>query len=84
MGETCGLKLIYKTKSIPDVCKLCGDMAKKQRRYDKMYWNVKRWEGEGNRRATIERTNGEMLELQRQIKGMSDEHAYKLRNLGQG
>ncbi|KAF4993208.1 hypothetical protein FDECE_13486 [Fusarium decemcellulare] len=52
MGETCGLKLVYETETEPDVCKLCHDTEKKQRRYDKMYRDVQRWQREGNRSAT--------------------------------
>ena len=33
MGETCGLKLVYETRVESDVCKLCHDTEKKQRRY---------------------------------------------------
>ncbi|KAJ6438819.1 FAD binding domain-containing protein [Purpureocillium lavendulum] len=58
MGETCGLKLVYETRVEADVCKLCHDTEKKQRRYDKMYRDVQRWQREGNRSATIERTCG--------------------------
>ncbi|KPA42348.1 hypothetical protein FLAG1_04776 [Fusarium langsethiae] len=58
MGETCGLKLVYETKDERDACKLCHDIEKKQRRYDKMWRDVQRWQREGNRNATIERTCG--------------------------
>ncbi|KAM3442850.1 hypothetical protein NHJ13734_002174 [Beauveria thailandica] len=73
IGETCGLKLVYDTKREPDVCKLCHDIEKKQRRYDKMARDVERWQREGNRRATIERTCGEMQEVADQIYNMSDD-----------
>ncbi|KAL9476179.1 hypothetical protein ACSS6W_006020 [Trichoderma asperelloides] len=83
MGETCGLKLVYETKVEHDVCKLCHDTEKKQRRYDKMYRDVQRWQMEGNRSATIERTCGEMEEVVGQIKRMRDEHGHRLQSLGQ-
>ncbi|CZR49715.1 uncharacterized protein FPRO_14807 [Fusarium proliferatum ET1] len=67
MGETCGLKLVYETRTERDVCKLCHDTEKKQRRYDKMYRDVQRWQREGNRNATIERTCAEMQEALGQI-----------------
>ncbi|KAL7785925.1 hypothetical protein V8C37DRAFT_310650 [Trichoderma ceciliae] len=83
MGETCGLKLVYETKVEADVCKLCHDTEKKQRRYDKMYRDVERWQREGNRSATIERTCGEMGEVVKQIERMRDEHGHRLQSLGQ-
>ncbi|KAM5360459.1 hypothetical protein ACJZ2D_013737 [Fusarium nematophilum] len=81
-GETCGLKLVYETKTEPDVCKLCHDTEKKQRRYDKMYRNVQRWQREGNRTATIERTCGEMHDVMGQIYRMREEHDHRLQSLG--
>ncbi|KAK8147427.1 hypothetical protein G3M48_001629 [Beauveria asiatica] len=83
IGETCGLKLVYDTKREPDVCKLCHDIEKKQRRYDKMARDVERWQREGNRRATIERTCGEMQEVADQIYNMRSEHHQRKSSLGQ-
>ncbi|EQK98688.1 hypothetical protein OCS_05599 [Ophiocordyceps sinensis CO18] len=83
MGETCGLKLVYETRVEPDVCKLCHDTEKKQRRYDKMYRDVQRWQREGNRSATIERTCGEMQDVLGQIYRMREEHDHRLQSLGQ-
>ncbi|CEI68813.1 unnamed protein product [Fusarium venenatum] len=83
MGETCGLKLVYETKNDPEVCKLCSDIEKKQRRYDKMYRDVQRWQREGNRDATIERTCIEMSEVAGQMHRMREEHAHRLYTLGQ-
>ncbi|KAJ6786403.1 hypothetical protein PWT90_03373 [Aphanocladium album] len=83
MGETCGLKLVYDTKRETDVCKLCHDTEKKQRRLDKMARDVERWQREGNRRATIERTCGEMREVADQIYRMREEHFQRTSSLGQ-
>ncbi|VTT78669.1 unnamed protein product [Fusarium fujikuroi] len=83
MGETCGLKLVYETRTERDVCKLCHDTEKKQRRYDKMYRDVQRWQREGNRNATIERTWAEMQEALGQIYRMREEHDHRLQSLGQ-
>ncbi|OAQ82470.1 hypothetical protein VFPBJ_05054 [Purpureocillium lilacinum] len=83
MGETCGLKLVYETRTESDVCKLCHDTEKKQRRYDKMYRDVQRWQREGNRNATIERTCGEMHDVMGQIYRMREEHDHRLQSLGQ-
>jgi hypothetical protein len=83
MGETCGLKLVYETRTERDVCKLCHDTEKKQRRYDKMHRDVQRWQREGNRNATIERTCAEMQEVLGQIYRMREEHDHRLQSLGQ-
>ncbi|KAI8401556.1 hypothetical protein FOFC_18425 [Fusarium oxysporum] len=83
MGETCGLKLVYETKTERDVCKICHDTKKKQRRYDKMCRDIQRWQREGNRNATIERTCGEMQEALGQIYRMREEHDHRPQFLGQ-
>lgn len=83
MGETCGLKLVYDTRNEADVCKLCHDIEKKRRRYDKMQRDVHRWQREGNRTATIERTCAEMNEVYHQILRMQEEHDARLQSLGQ-
>lgn len=82
MGETCGLKLVYDTKRKAEKCKLCQDMEKKDRRYKKMAADVARWQSEGNRRATIDRTREEMQEVWEQICRMSEEHYSKTSSLG--
>ena len=73
-GETCGLKLIYNTYLEADECKHCEAMHKKQRRVHKMLDDVKRWTCEGNRRATIEKTQLEIGALQGQIGDLWREH----------
>ncbi|UQC85930.1 uncharacterized protein CLUP02_11429 [Colletotrichum lupini] len=73
-GETCGLKLVYETITNEDRCKLCYDMDKKYRRLTKMQGDVARWCREGNRKATIERTNLEIQEVNRQIQEMNNQH----------
>ncbi|KAG5953233.1 hypothetical protein E4U53_006246 [Claviceps sorghi] len=83
MGETCGLKLVYETKVQGDLCKICHDIDKKERRYEKMYRDVQRWQREGNRNATIERTCSEMDDIREQIYRMRGEHLSKLQSLGQ-
>jgi len=83
MGETCGLKLVFDTRIEDDICKLCHDTEKKQRRYDKMYRDVQRWQREGNRTATIERTCDEMQDVLDQIYRMKEDHGQRLQSLGQ-
>jgi nucleoside phosphorylase len=81
IGETCGLKLIYETNQKFDTCQLCQDDEKKQRRYEKMYRDVQRWQREGNRNATIERTSGEMRDVLEQIHRIGEEHKDRLQSL---
>ncbi|TPX13655.1 uncharacterized protein E0L32_005858 [Thyridium curvatum] len=66
-GETCGLKLVYDTMYNNSKCKLCEQMEKKERRWTKMAQDLERWRREGNRRATIEKTEGDMQDLRHQI-----------------
>ena len=80
-GETCGMKLVYQTLDEPTVCRLCLDMEKKQRRIDKMKRDIDRWRREGNRTATIERTLGEMHEVEGQIREKNQEHWERLNNI---
>lgn len=81
-GETCGLKLVWDTDYKGVQCKLCDQMDKKQRRYDKMWQDVERWRKEGNRRATIEKTEYDMVEVQEAIHKIRLEHEEKLRSIG--
>jgi hypothetical protein len=80
MGETCGLKLVYETKFEQDSCRLCHDIDKKVRRCEKMSRDVQRWQREGNRNATIERTCSEMRDVQSQIARMEEEHQNRARS----
>lgn len=81
-GETCGLKLVYDTNYKPGKCKLCDQIEKKQRRYNKMAQDVERWRCEGNRRATIEKTEYDMAEVQMAVDKIWTEHQEKLRTIG--
>ncbi|OBS29652.1 hypothetical protein FPOA_03591 [Fusarium poae] len=78
IGETCGLKLVYETKSEPGVCRLCSKTEKKQRRYEKMYRDVERWQQDSNRTAIVERTCGQMEEVASQIHLMRQEHNHRV------
>ncbi|KAK4184650.1 hypothetical protein QBC35DRAFT_46176 [Podospora australis] len=73
-GETCGLKLVYETIPLREVCKLCDQRDKKQRRMNKMIADIQRWHREGNRRATIEKTQRDVMELKDQIDKLDDMH----------
>jgi len=77
-GETCGLKLVNEVFDEHERCKLCFDIDKKQRRLDKMYRDIARWEREGNRTATIERTREEAAVVERQMADMNSDHWHRV------
>lgn len=82
IGETCGLKLVFDTICLNEVCKLCKDIDKKRRRYDKMQRDVERWQREDSKRnATIEKTCGEMQELSAQIYSMQQQHCQRVQSV---
>jgi hypothetical protein len=80
-GETCGQKLIHYTEMLDHQCKVCDQIEKKNRRWTKMYDDVARWRNEGNRRATIEKTEREIVEVQWQIYQLQIEHENRLKNV---
>ncbi|KAI0112555.1 hypothetical protein GGR51DRAFT_45246 [Nemania sp. FL0031] len=74
-GETCGLKLVNVTIADPDVCKLCKDIEKKQRKYNKLHSDIERWSREkSNRSASIEKAQGEIMEVHQAIQNMTNQH----------
>ncbi|GAB1315481.1 hypothetical protein MFIFM68171_05691 [Madurella fahalii] len=73
-GETCGLKLIFHTDAISEPCKTCDAITKKDRRMQKMQDDISRWQREGGRRATIEKTQADIEELYQQVRQMWIEH----------
>jgi hypothetical protein len=73
-GETCGLKLVYDTKYHAGTCKLCDQIKKKDRRVTKMEQDIERWKREGNRRATIEKTERDIQEISLQISEIWGQH----------
>ncbi|KPM41876.1 hypothetical protein AK830_g4722 [Neonectria ditissima] len=82
-GETCDLKIVYEIRTEPDVCELCYNTEEKQRQYDEMHRDLQRWQHEGNRSATIERTTHRMQEIMGQISRMRVEHDHRVRSHGQ-
>jgi hypothetical protein len=71
-GETCGLKLIFETKYEKSSCRSCGLIERKGRRITKMMRNVERWKRDGNCPATLEKTEGQIAELENSIAILSD------------
>lgn len=80
-GETCGLKLVYDTDYKAEQCKLCDQIEKKRRRQYKMQQDVERWKKEGNRRATIEKTEYDLGELEEAINKIWSDHEERRRTL---
>ncbi|KAL2116098.1 hypothetical protein VTJ04DRAFT_10353 [Mycothermus thermophilus] len=81
MGETCGLKLINETIFKTGKCKKCEDKDRKERRLAKMNADIDRWQREGGRWATIERTENERQQLINQINALQSEHDARMRSL---
>ena len=73
-GETCGLKLVFDTNLQDDKCKLCKDMEKKQRRFQKLQSDISRWQREGNRSATIEKAQRDVVEVTEALYNMNQQH----------
>ncbi len=73
-GETCGLKLVFCTQYAIGAYGPCRNIAKKQRRVEKMTADIERWRGEGNRPATIERTEYDLDIIRRSISDLQKQH----------
>ncbi|KAK0616968.1 hypothetical protein B0T14DRAFT_254907 [Immersiella caudata] len=80
-GETCGLKLVYDTSYQASQCKICDQISKKDRRVRKLSDDIMRWQREGNRRATIEKTQRDILEIQDQMHDLWKGHEEKIRSI---
>ncbi|KAK4643779.1 hypothetical protein QC761_405170 [Podospora bellae-mahoneyi] len=80
-GETCGLKLVYSWQPAQGPCKICEQKCKKERRIDKMLNDIQRWQREGNRRATIEKTMRDVNDIQLQINELLASHVERERTL---
>lgn len=80
-GETCGLKLVYDTTYQQGNCRLCEQIQKKNRRVNKMAQDIQRWQREGNRRATIEKTEGDIQEITAQISEIWSQHQDRQRTI---
>ncbi|EPE02129.1 hypothetical protein F503_06133 [Ophiostoma piceae UAMH 11346] len=73
-GETCGLKLVYTTSYKSENCKLCEQIEKKNRRLEKLQRDVERWRQEGNRPATIEKTERDIEEIAERVNQLWEDH----------
>ncbi|KAM7200010.1 hypothetical protein V8F33_004184, partial [Rhypophila sp. PSN 637] len=80
-GETCGLKLVHNTTHVVAVCKICDQITKKTRRVNKMYDDIYRWQREGNRRATIEKTERDIMDINYQIAELQNTHHERMNSI---
>ncbi|KAK0726804.1 hypothetical protein B0T26DRAFT_637287 [Lasiosphaeria miniovina] len=78
IGETCRLKLVFETSHRPDHCKTCEQIVRKQCRIAKMKKDIARWTREGSLMATIEKTERDIVKLQRSISTLSEQHGKRL------
>ncbi|KKA30398.1 hypothetical protein TD95_003978 [Thielaviopsis punctulata] len=74
IGETCGLRLIYETILKHSECRLCLDIAKKDRRLVKMAADMNRWRREANKPATVEKTMFEYVQVYNERAAMAQQH----------
>ncbi|CAI6089208.1 unnamed protein product [Clonostachys chloroleuca] len=81
IGQTCGLMLVYETEEQPTICAVCCHIRRKLRRYDKMWQDVRRWQHEGGKPATVERTCKEMRVILEEIQGLKNNHDARCRPL---
>ncbi|EEP76413.1 conserved hypothetical protein [Uncinocarpus reesii 1704] len=83
MGETCGMKLVNHTEFIQTQCKLCEKIATKYRRRDGELARIRRWHDEGSvMKASIERSQSAVKDLEQEIKQLEYERQMKQRTLG--
>ncbi|KAK4163966.1 hypothetical protein QBC43DRAFT_52710 [Cladorrhinum sp. PSN259] len=73
-GETCGLTLVFSSRDESRHCDACAKITRKQRRIKKMMADLERWRREGNRPATVERTESEVAELRVSISQLWKRH----------
>ncbi|KAL3421808.1 hypothetical protein PVAG01_05964 [Phlyctema vagabunda] len=82
-GETCGMKLIMNTYPDPSngKCKICTKLDTKWGRIRKEEDKIRRWEREGGRKSSIEKSKDDIFELQRQIQELEAQRSEKQRTL---
>lgn len=76
-GETCGLKMVHETIRQTDVCRLCKDIQKKERKRDKLMSDIARWELENYRSprgASIAKARDDLYDVQTALEAMHNEH----------
>lgn len=82
MGETCGIKMIYRTQNVPGCCKLCEEINRKKRKHEKARADFDRFKRDPQRQATAEVRLEEIQALEIQIKTLQDNRLAKMTNVG--
>jgi len=72
-GEACGLKLVFSTRDTSRDCEACIKIVAQQRQIAKMT-DLERWRRDGNRPATVERTESEVAGLRHSISQLWKRH----------
>lgn len=82
-GETCGMKMIYRTIGLPEHCAFCEKIEKKERRIAKARSDVARWAVEPHRyRASIEKAQDDIHALKLEIDLIQSEKDRRYANIG--
>ena len=67
-GETCGMKMIWLSRDLPDKCKLCLKIDAKYRRRAKHYEDLARWNKDKHRyQASMEKAVRDIKALENEI-----------------
>ena len=82
MGETCGMKLIYNTVPTSGLCKMCENIAKKTRRYEKTKADYTRWYNDPSRKASAAKALEDMNALYQEINAIQAERQSRLQSVG--
>ncbi|KAI9745141.1 MAG: hypothetical protein M1818_001419 [Claussenomyces sp. TS43310] len=82
-GETCGMKLVMQAQHVRTLCRICEKIEVKLSRLRKEEDKIRRWEKEGanHRKASIEKAEDEIDELNRAIDKLEKERQDRNRRL---
>ncbi|KAH7309055.1 hypothetical protein B0I35DRAFT_91519 [Stachybotrys elegans] len=79
IGETCGLKLISGTNKKSEPCDICHRLGKKQRKIEKLEQDIVRWHHEGDRPASIEKAQKDLVILMSESTRLLESHQSRAR-----
>jgi hypothetical protein len=81
MGETCGLKLVFKVFDQGPKCNICCDIDTKWRKISKMDRDLERWHREGNKPVTVELTLADRGAATAKIAELQQKHENDMKTL---
>jgi predicted RNase H-like nuclease (RuvC/YqgF family) len=82
IGESCGIKLIMDSQHINQLCSICQEIERKQRRIRKLEERIKRWNREPKQwRASIEAAKQEMQDIARESRWLDMERPTRVHRL---